>query len=99
MLKISEKQMKSESKIIEKLKSNYHFTLKDVPEKLRTEKVCISALKYSFEHSINHVPDISIEHQSIFFPNLCFFKLGWCIYKTVFNICFVNCVFSQPGMN
>ena len=49
--------MKNESEIIEKLKSKYHFTLKDVPEKLRTEKVCISALKYSFEHSINHVPN------------------------------------------
>ena len=49
--------MKNESEIIEQLKSNYHFSLKDVPEELRTEKVCINALKYSFANSINYVPN------------------------------------------
>jgi hypothetical protein len=49
--------MKNESEIIEQLKSSYHFSLKDVPEELRTEKVCINALKYSFANSINYVPN------------------------------------------
>mgnify|MGYP000436133917 CR=1 FL=1 len=48
--------MITESEILKKIKSGYYYSLKEVPEELRTEKVCVNALQRNFEDSIRYVP-------------------------------------------